>query len=71
MDSIYVVGFNETRNWKKEITKYVLQHFWLAIVDEMLEVKVGTNVLNTENIKKELYDYFPEDDFSNKYRDNK
>ena len=47
---IYILGFNETDTWKKEIVVKILDSFMTALLKGELEVKVGEIVLSKENL---------------------
>lgn len=48
------------------MTESVLRYFWLAILEGMLEVKIGNMLLNKDNVEEKIFEYFSEDKFLDK-----
>lgn len=59
--SIFVVGFEESYKWQKQMAEAVLRYFWLAILEGMLEVKIGDMEINQTNVESKIFEYFSED----------
>lgn len=60
--SIFIAGFEEKSQWQKKMTESVLRYFWLAILEGMLEVKIGNILLNKDNVEEKIFEYFSEDE---------
>lgn len=58
---VYVLGFYGEDDWQDQIIKSVLNNFWLAVLRGILEVRVGDQSINSENIKSLMFKYFSED----------
>lgn len=57
--SIYIVCFNGSISWKRDITESVLQNFWPAIYDEKLIVNISQDItLNKQNLERVMKEYF-------------
>jgi len=59
---IYIVGFEESGKWEELITKSVLNNFWPAIYKHMLEVTIGGEEINSENLEQKLKKFYSLDD---------
>lgn len=59
--SIFIIGFEETRDWKRKMTESVLRYFWLAILEGELEVRIEDSVINSQNIDEAIKDHFKEE----------
>ncbi|MEK7451172.1 MAG: hypothetical protein AAB662_04525 [Patescibacteria group bacterium] len=51
----FILDYSGSLNWEDEITTSVLDNFWPAIHEGILEVKIGKNTINKENLYR---DYF-------------
>lgn len=58
---IYVVGFYQDGDWKEQITKSVLNNFWMAILKGILVVTVNGVEISAENIRQLMFKYFNEE----------
>lgn len=58
--SIFIIGFEEVFKWQKQMAESVLSYFWLAILDGLLEVKIGDLKINRENVEEKIFEYFSE-----------
>ncbi len=58
---VHVIGFYGENDWQEQITKSVLNNFWLAVSKGILEVEVGNQLINSENIKSLMFKHFSED----------
>lgn len=55
----FILDYNGSSNWENEITTAVLDNFWPAINEGILEIKIGKNTINKENLYKDyLTKYF-------------
>ncbi|MFW6002581.1 MAG: hypothetical protein ACOCQD_04510, partial [archaeon] len=54
---IIIPGFNETGDWEKEIMKAVLKHFFMAVHEDKLKVRIGDQDLTSDNLKEIFNDY--------------
>lgn len=59
---IFVIGFYEDGDWKGQITKSVLNNFWMAILKGILVVKIDGIEINSENIRQLMFQHFTEED---------
>ncbi len=67
---IYITGFVDSPGWEAEITKSVLESFFLAIWERKLQVKIGRTAVNKASMKKLFDDLYAERDpeyFANEY----
>ncbi|PIZ64390.1 hypothetical protein CO051_03500 [Candidatus Roizmanbacteria bacterium CG_4_9_14_0_2_um_filter_39_13] len=58
--SIFIIGFEDLKNWQKKMMVSVLRYFWLAILEGNLEVKIENTIVNAENVESKLKEYFSE-----------
>lgn len=57
----YVVGFVDNENeWKTQMMKSVLNHFWYTISKGYLEVRIHDKTVNSSNLELLLKEYFDE-----------
>lgn len=59
--SIFIIGFEESYKWQKQMAEAVLRYFWLAILEGKLEVKIGDLEINNANIETKIFEYFSVD----------
>jgi hypothetical protein len=59
---VHVIGFYGEDDWAEQITKSVLNNFWLAVSKGILEVVIGNQLINADNIKALMFKNFSEDD---------
>jgi len=55
---IYILAFNESDNWKTEITKSIIENYMVAILENKLAIKVGDILINLETYDKLINQYF-------------
>jgi len=59
---IFVIGFYEDGDWQSQITKSVLNNFWMAILKGILVVKIDGVEIDSENIRQLMFQHFTEED---------
>ena len=57
---IFIVGYEDSENWKEHITKSVLNYFWNSILSDLLEVTVGDIEITSKNLEEVVGKYFVE-----------
>ncbi|MBI4973538.1 hypothetical protein HZC27_02940 [Candidatus Roizmanbacteria bacterium] len=65
--SIYILGFEDCQHWQKRMVESVLRYFWLAIHDNLLEVRIGDSFIDYTNIEDYVYDFFSAEDLSDAF----
>ena len=55
---IFVVGVRNPENWKDNVEKAVLKHFWLAIQKNKLVVEIGDIKINKSNLHEKMKSAF-------------
>jgi len=63
---VFIAGFRKSKVWEKEIIKSVVSDFFVAILNDKLEVSVGKNVINKKSIKSYLDNYVTQKGYSDK-----
>lgn len=58
--SIFILGFEDSQNWQKQMTEAVLRHFWLAILENKLEVKIGNSIISKDSLEEKIFNTFSE-----------
>lgn len=48
---IYVIGFNQERDWEENIIKFALKNFMVALHDEMVTFDVGNTTVSKDSLK--------------------
>ena len=67
---IYVMGFNHTNRWKEKIITSILEHFFAAIYNKALIVKVSDILITAENLEEMMVKYIKSDNseyYADKY----
>lgn len=59
---IYVLGFFESSEWKTHMVKSVLNHFWLAVLKNLLVVDIEGITIRADNIEEMITEYFREEE---------
>jgi len=57
---IHIVGFYDDDDWEKQITRSVLNNFWMAILKEKLIVKIGKKEVSHKSLEKFMHENFEE-----------
>lgn len=70
---VYILGLLEDNNSGEQMIKSVLNNFWYAVHQNILQVKIKTIdkqiSLNKENLDKLIYEYFPDEKESGSVND--
>lgn len=57
---IFIVGYEDSDDWKDHIAKSVLNYFWNSILSGLLEVTVGNIEITSKNLEDVMGKYFVE-----------
>jgi hypothetical protein len=68
---IYIIDFKGGQYWESDIVKSVLNNFWPAISENYLEIKVGDQAVNKDNLEKLLNKYYDSYDNASFLQDTK
>jgi len=68
---IYIIDFKGGQYWESDIVKSVLNNFWPAISENYLEIKVGDQTINKDNLEKLLNKYYDSYDDASFLQDTK
>ncbi len=55
---IYIVDFDDTGSWNRQMTIKILYNFWKAIEDGLLEVNIDNKIIDKNNLSTVLADTF-------------
>lgn len=66
---IYILGFNDPKNWKKKIIRSIIENFFAAIYNGELTVKIADVLLSADNLSNMIKKYIKEDNNSEYYAD--
>lgn len=56
--SLFVLGFNESIDWKIDFIKAIIDNYFVAILDGNLEVEIEDIVINKDNLEEIINKYF-------------
>ena len=62
---VIIIGLNKVSSWEDNIEKAIINNFFVSIYHELLEVKVGTRLINKETLLSRIKYYLdinPDDD---------
>lgn len=60
---IFVLAYRDTAEWEKHLTFSILKNFWPAIHNQKIEFRVGSTVINQQNLRTELQAFAGAEDF--------
>jgi len=63
---IFIIDYANSEDWENEIIKSVLDNFWNAIFRRLIIVKVGSVLINDENLDDLLHKYYSEEETDSK-----
>lgn len=55
---IYIIDFKGGQYWEDDIIKSILNNFWPALSENYLEIKIGEQTINKNNLEKFLKKYY-------------